>query len=362
MFTHRRSGLSDTLKNVPSRRSREIKKDRDEERPRDNHRATSRQKQRHRYYSDDEEENDKTIETKNDDQKLNQLLETLKIDESDKKEDVEEKDNSKDESKEVKEEEPVTPVRERRAREPSESPVRERRVREPSESPVRERRKSSNRRSRHRDDSESPVRDRTYRYRDDSESPVRTTRRKHREERRYRDDSVSPVRELKNRRMEQHSETESENEHDDESTLLKLSKNTISRLAKVSRVPSMASNVYDGLRALAGEFIIEIIESANRRSNNEPISFSTLEPILERRIGSEIPDLENTEISITLFSNFVKEIAIELKTQIKKEAILYLHNATEYYLLKTLRRAVDMSKNARRSRVTMNDVVLASGR
>ena len=349
MFTHRRSGLSDTLKNVPSRRSREIKKDRDEERPRDNHRATSRQKQRHRYYSDDEEENDKTIETKNDDQKLNQLLETLKIDESDKKEDVEEKDYSKDESKEVKEEEPVTPVRERR-------------VREPSESPVRERRKSSNRRSRHRDDSESPVRDRTHRYRDESESPVRTTRRKHREERRYRDDSESPVRELKNRRMEQHSETESENEHDDESTLLKLSKNTISRLAKVSRVPSMASNVYDGLRALAGEFIIEIIESANRRSNNEPISFSTLEPILERRIGSEIPDLENTEISITLFSNFVKEIAIELKTQIKKEAILYLHNATEYYLLKTLRRAVDMSKNARRSRVTMNDVVLASGR
>ena len=430
MLASRRSGLEDSLRNAPVRRSRELKKE-IVEHP---HRSSSRQKHRSKYYSD-EEEQDSTKNEVIEDKKLNDLMNNLNMQNEEKVEssaqvqeevkpvessEVQKQEDSMKPDKEppveflssssirrsrrknnyeqyrtISRDDSESPVRDRRGkREPSESPVRDRRgKREPSESPVRDRRRRESpvRDRRRREPSESPVRDRRRREpsespvrdrrrREPSESPVRDRRRREPSEspvrdRRRREPSESPVRDrrrreasespVRDRRRREASESPVRSESEVETQdypLLKLSKSSISRLAKYCNVQTMSSNVYEGIRALCGEFIYESLLASNKKSNGEIVSYSILEPILEKRIGSEIPDLENNEIDIVTFSNYVKDLSAELNMQIKKEAILYLHNASEYYLIKLLRRAVDVCKNSRRSRVTMNDIKFASGR
>ena len=122
----------------------------------------------------------------------------------------------------------------------------------------------------------------------------------------------------------------------------------------------MSSDIYEEIKTLCGKFLLTVLQESGKRA--DVITYSVLELILEKYIGTEILDLENTEINITTFSNFVKEITRELKLDIKKEAILFLHNATEFYLLRVFSRAVEQAKNARRTRITVKDIELASRR
>lgn len=140
-----------------------------------------------------------------------------------------------------------------------------------------------------------------------------------------------------------------------------LSKIAIIRIAKVIGIPSLSSDVYDSIRSLVGSFILSILdECAHQYNDNSVISYNELEPIIERYLGRQVEDMEQSYMNVSIFSKWLKPIIAQYRLVLKNECIMFVHNATEFYILCLLTNARDVATRSRRSRITSGDCELAS--
>lgn len=137
-----------------------------------------------------------------------------------------------------------------------------------------------------------------------------------------------------------------------------LPKTTITRIAKAVNVPSLAADVYDTVKSLAGNFTYNVLADAAK--NGEIVSSNELEPITEEWLGRPVEDLDQTFINSTTFVKFIRPITDELRIKLRNEATLFLQNTVEFYIVNLLSNARDVAEQARRSRITNKDLMLAS--
>lgn len=135
-----------------------------------------------------------------------------------------------------------------------------------------------------------------------------------------------------------------------------LPKTSINKLAKTAGIKTISKNVYDIVRNKAGMFLYNILKNCAGQKN---VQSSKLEPYVKQYLAV-VDDLESSQIAIPCFIEFCNGCAGELNMSVKNEAIFYLHNAIENYIITLFKKASDISQNARRSRVTDKDIELAS--
>jgi len=165
----------------------------------------------------------------------------------------------------------------------------------------------------------------------------------------YEDEN--PKRSRPTRRDEDESSSSSE-------TFSTLPKTTITKIAKTVDVGSLAADVYDTIKDLSGSFIHNVISDVSK--NQEPLTSADLEPVVEKYLGRPVEDLENSDINVTTFVKWLKQVMDKYRVSLKKEAILYLHNVIELYIILLFYNAKEFAHRARRSRITSKDLELAS--
>lgn len=177
----------------------------------------------------------------------------------------------------------------------------------------------------------------------------------------------------KNRYDDRYSEEERDDKSDEDydeprrskrpnstSSFLSLPKTTVTKIAKTVGVSSLSADIYDVIKDLAGSFINTVITDAARKSKSPVLSSADLEGVVERFLKQAPEDLERSEINPTTFMKWLKDVAENHRVSVKKEASLYLLNALEYYIITLFYNASDVAHNARRSRITSKDILLAS--
>lgn len=140
-----------------------------------------------------------------------------------------------------------------------------------------------------------------------------------------------------------------------------LPKTSISRLSKVAEIASLSADVYDPVREKTGAFLYQIIDQAAEQRMGT-INLENAESLIEtgfNDIHMELVELQKLEIAKATFEKYLKALVKEQGLQIKKEAINPFHIAAESYIINLFREAQLIAHDARRSRITVNDLELA---
>ena len=137
-----------------------------------------------------------------------------------------------------------------------------------------------------------------------------------------------------------------------------LSKTAIAKIAKVVGVPSLSADIYDTVRELSGEFVYDVLAQAAQ--SGEVVSSAELEPIVERRLGRQVEDLDQSFVNSNTFVKWLRAITDELQIRLRNEAVLFLQNCVEYHLVELMSNARDVAEQARRSRLTIKDILLGA--
>jgi len=139
-----------------------------------------------------------------------------------------------------------------------------------------------------------------------------------------------------------------------------LSKTVAIKISKSVGVSSIASDVHETLKSLSGTFVHNILSEAAQSTENTSISSAELEPIVEHHLGRSVEDLDQSFLNSSSFARWVKNIADTLQVGLRNEAILFLQQVVEFYLVELLTNARDVAEQGGRSRVMIKDVQLAS--
>jgi histone H3/H4 len=137
-----------------------------------------------------------------------------------------------------------------------------------------------------------------------------------------------------------------------------LSKTIVTKISKLVGISSIASDVHETLKDLSGNFIYDTLSEAAQTSNT--LSSGILEPIVEAQLGRQLEDLDESFLNPNAFARWVRNVADELHVSLRNEAVLFLQQVLEFYLVELLTNSRDVAEQARRSRVMAKDVLLAS--
>lgn len=137
-----------------------------------------------------------------------------------------------------------------------------------------------------------------------------------------------------------------------------LPKTAITKIAKSVGVASLSADVYEAVKDLSGSFVHNILSDVARTS--EVITTAELEPVIEKYLGRPVEDLEQSDINLSTFVRWVKSLMDTYRVSLKKEAVLFFHNALEFYIICLFYNAKDITRRGRRARVTSKDIELAS--
>jgi histone H3/H4 len=228
--------------------------------------------------------------------------------------------------------------------------------------------KSNNRYNKYHDDSDEEELDRRDKrsYKDDSDDEVDYRRKNNKSSsrplsRKSRDDDEK--REVKtSRKNDRTKEHESDNRrrvsNRSETVAFNLPKTAIAKISKSVGVPSMSNDVYDIVKELSGTFVHDVIKAAAKETDS--INSEDVRKVVEQLTGKEVEDLKNSNINMTTFARYCKDVASQYNASVKSGAGYYLNNALEVYLRDIFRNAADLAGNSRRSRVTPKDIELGS--
>jgi len=136
-----------------------------------------------------------------------------------------------------------------------------------------------------------------------------------------------------------------------------LPKATITKIAKAADVQSLSGDVYEYIKEMAGDMIHSVLAQFEEQQN---VSSGQLESVVEKYIGTQVDDLDKSEINLTTFIKFCKDVSSRYNVTLKKEAVLYMHNCVEFFLRFSLQNASDIAHHSRRSRVQIKDLELAN--
>lgn len=146
--------------------------------------------------------------------------------------------------------------------------------------------------------------------------------------------------------------------HESSSPFTGLSKTIVTKISKSVGISSVASDIHETLKNLSGTFIHDVVFEAAESTDN--ISFAELEPIVEQHLGRQLADLDQSFLNPNAFARWVRGLADELQVSLRNEAVLYLQQVLEFYLIELLSNSRDVAEQAGRSRVMVKDVLLAS--
>ena len=136
-----------------------------------------------------------------------------------------------------------------------------------------------------------------------------------------------------------------------------LPKATITKIAKSADVQSLSGDVYEYVKEMAGDMIHSVLGQFEGQQN---VSSGQLETVVEQYIGTQVEDLDKSDINLTTFIKFCKDVSSRYNVTLKKEAVLYMHNCVEFFLRFSLQNASDIAHHSRRSRVQIKDLELAN--
>lgn len=142
-------------------------------------------------------------------------------------------------------------------------------------------------------------------------------------------------------------------------TFSTLPKATITKIAKSVDVGSLSADAYDKVKDLCGEFVHRVIDTVSKQ-HDQSITSADLEPVVEKLLGREVEDLEQSYINSTTFMKWMKSVADRYQVTLKKEAVLYLHNVAEFYILCMFYNSIDLARRSRRSRIGGKDLEIAA--
>lgn len=137
-----------------------------------------------------------------------------------------------------------------------------------------------------------------------------------------------------------------------------LPKNAVIKISKLADVSSISADVHETLKDLAGTFVYDILTKISESTSD--VTFNNLDPVVEHHLGKPVEDLDQSFLSTNVFSRWVKSLADEFQVRINNGAILFLQQAVEFYLVELMANSRDVAERARRSRVTSQDISLAS--
>jgi histone H3/H4 len=146
----------------------------------------------------------------------------------------------------------------------------------------------------------------------------------------------------------------------DISSFNSLPKTAITKMAKSVGITSLQIDIYSACKQLAGTFVNNVIENAAENSRDNIITSTELEPVVEQYLRADVIDLRHSNVNVTTFAKYCKTVSDLYRTSLKKEAVLYLHNSTENYILNLFSNALSIAKHARRTRVSASDLQIAS--
>lgn len=137
-----------------------------------------------------------------------------------------------------------------------------------------------------------------------------------------------------------------------------LSKTIVTKISKTVGISSLAAEIHETLKELSGNFMYDVLSETSQVTDN--ISSVELEPIVEAKLGRPLEDLDQSFLSANAFSRWVRGVTDELQVGIRNEAVLFLQQVLEFYLVELLTNSRDVAEQAGRSRVMVKDVLLAS--
>lgn len=183
-----------------------------------------------------------------------------------------------------------------------------------------------------------------------SNVPVRNTQpRKFQSEDDYSDDLDQPQPERRERIP---------SSHENSIPFTGLSKTIVTKISKTVGISSLAADVHETLKELSGNFVYDVLSETSQVTDN--VSSAELEPIVEAKLGRSLEDLDQSFLSANVFSRWVRGVTDELQIGIRNEAILFLQQVLEFYLVELLTNSRDVAEQAGRSRVMVKDILLAS--
>lgn len=145
--------------------------------------------------------------------------------------------------------------------------------------------------------------------------------------------------------------------YDSNNSFSALPKATITKIAKSADVQSLSGDVYEYVKEMAGDMIHSVLGQFEGQQN---VSSGQLETVVEQYIGTQVEDLDKSDINLTTFIKFCKDVSSRYNVTLKKEAVLYMHNCVEFFLRFSLQNASDIAHHSRRSRVQIKDLELAN--
>lgn len=137
-----------------------------------------------------------------------------------------------------------------------------------------------------------------------------------------------------------------------------LSKTIVTKISKTVGVPSIAADVHETLKSLSGNFIYDVLSETSKVTDY--ISSTELEPVVEKHLGRQVEDLDQSFLNSNGFARWVRGLSDELQINLRNEAVLFLQQVLEFYLVELLANSREVAEQAGRSRVMVKDVMLAS--
>ncbi len=128
----------------------------------------------------------------------------------------------------------------------------------------------------------------------------------------------------------------------------------MSRIAKSIDV-SISSDTSDIIKVLCGNFVVRVLQSCVQQ-HYDIVTSVELESIIEKMLNCNVEEMPRAEINVTTFAKWLKPLMDQYHLTLKKEAVLYFHNALEYFVATLFYKAEDLAKYARRKRVITQDV------
>lgn len=162
---------------------------------------------------------------------------------------------------------------------------------------------------------------------------------------------------------EQDEKSRDQNSSDVPVAFTALSKTAITAASKYAGVHSMEAGVYEPIKQLTGQFVYNVLLEASRNGSNEKLSSQLLEPAVERVLGrgiDELGDLSESFVNNKSFLKWIDSLTSSMGLTLWKEAIMFLEQCVDFYLVELLANAKELVSHQGRSRLTVDHIQMAS--
>lgn len=142
-----------------------------------------------------------------------------------------------------------------------------------------------------------------------------------------------------------------------------LSKTSITAASKYAGVHSMEAAVYDPIKQLVGQFVYDVLDEASKNGGSEKLSSEQLEPAVQKVMGRNIDELEDLSQSFVnnkAFLRWLDSLTSSMGLTLMKEAVMFLEQCVDFYLVELLANARELVEQQRRSRLTVDHIQMAS--